>query len=46
MRCGRHVTYLNLTSPYGHDSFLLEVPLYHRVLRTWFQGINLSVIEP
>lgn len=25
MRCGRHVTYLNLTSPYGHDSFLLEV---------------------
>ena len=42
----REVSYVEIESEQGHDSFLLEVPLYHRVLRTWFQGIRLSGIEP
>lgn len=39
----RHVTFLELTSPYGHDSFLLEVDPLARLLgpflsRTWEAG--------
>ena len=30
------VTFRELKSPYGHDSFLLEDPVYHATLRAWF----------
>lgn len=42
----RDVSYVEIESEQGHDSFLLEVPLYHRVLRTYFQGIALSGVTP
>ena len=38
----RDVSYVEIESEQGHDSFLLEVPMYHRVLRTYFQGIPLT----
>jgi homoserine O-acetyltransferase len=37
----RDVSYVEIESEQGHDSFLLEVPLYHRVLRTYFEKIEL-----
>ncbi len=42
----RDVSYVDIESEQGHDSFLLEVPMYHRVLRTYFRGIALSEIAP
>ena len=33
------VSYIDVESEYGHDSFLLEVPLYHDVLRAYFNRI-------
>ena len=33
------VSYIDVESEYGHDSFLLEVPLYHDVLRAYFDRI-------
>ena len=30
------VTFRELRSPYGHDSFLLDDPAYHATLRAWF----------
>ncbi|HMM74478.1 MAG TPA: homoserine O-acetyltransferase [Gammaproteobacteria bacterium] len=42
----RDVSYVEIESEQGHDSFLLEVPMYHRVLRTYFQGIPLSELTP
>jgi len=42
----RDVSYVDIESEQGHDSFLLEVPMYHHVLRTYFQGIPLSAITP
>ncbi|MBI2802449.1 MAG: homoserine O-acetyltransferase [Gammaproteobacteria bacterium] len=35
----RDVSYVEIESELGHDSFLLEIPLYHAALRTYFQGI-------
>ena len=34
------VSYIDVESEYGHDSFLLEVPLYHDVLRAYFDRIS------
>lgn len=31
---GQPVTFREISSPWGHDSFLLEVPAYHATLRT------------
>ncbi len=33
------VSYVELESELGHDSFLLEIPLYHEALAAWFQRI-------
>ena len=38
----RDVSYVEIESEQGHDSFLLEVPLYHRVLRTYFQQMPIT----
>ena len=35
----REVSYVEIESEQGHDSFLLEVPLYHQVLRTYFDRV-------
>ena len=35
----REVSYVEIESEQGHDSFLLEVPLYHQVLRTCFDRL-------
>lgn len=32
----QHVTFRELTSPFGHDSFLLDNAAYHATLRAWF----------
>lgn len=37
------VSYVELESELGHDSFLLPIPQYHAVLRTYFRGITVSV---
>ncbi len=42
----REISYVEIESEQGHDSFLLEVPMYHRVLRTYFQGIPLAELTP
>jgi homoserine O-acetyltransferase len=42
----REVSYVEIESEQGHDSFLLEIPLYHRLLTAWFQGISLAVLAP
>ena len=33
------VSYVELESELGHDSFLLDIPLYHAALRTYFRRI-------
>jgi homoserine O-acetyltransferase len=33
---GRSVAYLNIPSPYGHDAFLVEVPVVGRLLKGFF----------
>lgn len=42
----RDVSYVEIESQQGHDSFLLEVPMYHRVLRTYFERISLAEGAP
>jgi len=37
---GLKVSYSELESTAGHDSFLLDDPQYHAVLRAWFDGIG------
>ncbi|MEM7466959.1 MAG: homoserine O-acetyltransferase [Pseudomonadota bacterium] len=34
------VSYVDIDSQYGHDSFLLEVPRYHAVLRAYFDRVG------
>ncbi|MFT4228260.1 homoserine O-acetyltransferase MetX [Micropruina sp.] len=34
---GQPVSYRNIPSPWGHDSFLLPVERYHDTLRAWFE---------
>jgi homoserine O-acetyltransferase len=36
----RDVSYVEIESELGHDSFLLEIPRYHAVLRTYFERIR------
>jgi len=40
IRNGLKVSYAELESTAGHDSFLLDDPQYHAVLRAWFDGIE------
>lgn len=35
-RARQPVTFREIASPYGHDSFLLPEPRYHDTLRSWF----------
>lgn len=37
-----NVSYVDIESELGHDSFLLPIPQYHKVLRTYFERIELS----
>jgi homoserine O-acetyltransferase len=37
---GLDVSYAEVESMAGHDSFLLDDPHYHAVLRAYFEGIN------
>ncbi|MGR8946569.1 MAG: homoserine O-succinyltransferase MetX [Gammaproteobacteria bacterium] len=34
------VSYIDIESDYGHDSFLLDLQLYHEVLSAYFDGIH------
>ncbi len=34
------VSYINIVSEHGHDSFLLDVPLYHELLGAYFERIE------
>lgn len=36
-QAGQPVTFREIRSPWGHDSFLLEVPSYHATLRAYFE---------
>ncbi|MDA0820897.1 MAG: homoserine O-acetyltransferase [Proteobacteria bacterium] len=36
----KDVSYANIDSEQGHDSFLLEIPAYHAVLRSYFDRIH------
>lgn len=36
----KDVSYIDVESEQGHDSFLLEVPVYHAVLKNYFQRIR------
>lgn len=40
MRNRRNVSYANIDSSAGHDSFLLDDPHYHAVLRAYFDNIT------
>jgi homoserine O-acetyltransferase len=40
MRNGRNVSYAEIESSAGHDSFLLDDPHYHAVLRAYFDNIT------
>ena len=35
VRAGREVSYVEIPSEYGHDAFLMPIPLYHEVLRSY-----------
>ncbi|MDQ7989936.1 MAG: homoserine O-acetyltransferase [Candidatus Dactylopiibacterium sp.] len=37
---GRRVSYAEIDSPAGHDSFLLDNPQYHGAMRAYFQNIE------
>jgi homoserine O-acetyltransferase/O-succinyltransferase len=36
----KDVSYANVDSEQGHDSFLLEIPAYHAILRSYFDRIH------
>ena len=40
MHNGRSVSYAEIDCPAGHDSFLLDDPQYHAVMRAWFDRIE------
>lgn len=40
---GQPVSFREITSPWGHDSFLLEIPDYHATLRSYLQRAQLEV---
>ncbi|MCB1746273.1 MAG: homoserine O-acetyltransferase [Gammaproteobacteria bacterium] len=40
--CDHDVSYVDIESALGHDSFLLPIPQYHQVLSTYFAGIEVA----
>jgi homoserine O-acetyltransferase len=42
---GLKVSYAELESVAGHDSFLLDDPQYHAVMRAWFDGITVGAAK-
>ena len=43
VRAGREVSYAEIPSEYGHDAFLMPIPLYHEVLRGYLARIAREV---
>jgi homoserine O-acetyltransferase len=37
---GAHVTFQEIPSPHGHDSFLLEIPEYHRTVAAYLDRLH------
>jgi homoserine O-acetyltransferase len=40
--CDHNVSYVDIESELGHDSFLLPIPQYHNVLSTYFKRIEVG----
>lgn len=40
--CDHNVSYVDIESELGHDSFLLPIPQYHNVLSTYFKRIEVA----
>ncbi len=45
VRAGKHVSYCLLSSPYGHDAFLVEVERLADVLRTFLESAKASCAD-
>ncbi len=43
VRAGRAVSYAEVPSEYGHDAFLMPIPLYHDILRSYLQRVAAEV---
>ena len=41
--CDHNVSYVDIESELGHDSFLLPIPQYHNVLSTYFKRIEVAL---
>jgi homoserine O-acetyltransferase len=39
VRAGREVSYVEIPSEYGHDAFLMPIPLYHETLRSYLTRV-------
>ena len=39
LKTNKDVSYVDIVSALGHDSFLLPIPGYHRLLKTYFERI-------
>jgi homoserine O-acetyltransferase len=46
VRARREVTYAEIPSEYGHDAFLMPIPLYHQVLRDYLTRVAREVTGP
>ena len=42
---GAHVTFREIPSPHGHDSFLLEIPEYHRTVAGFLDRLHRELVE-
>ena len=49
VRAGRELSYIEIPSEYGHDTFLMPIPLYHQTLHNYLdrvaREVNSSVAE-
>ncbi len=43
VRAGREVSYAEIPSEYGHDAFLMPIPLYHEALRRYLARVAREV---
>ncbi|HRF44267.1 MAG TPA: homoserine O-acetyltransferase [Candidatus Competibacteraceae bacterium] len=43
VRANREVSYAEITSEYGHDAFLMPIPLYHEMLRSYLARVAREV---
>ena len=43
IRAGREASYVEIPSEYGHDAFLMPIPLYHDTLRSYLTRIAREV---